>query len=149
VSVDPTRPTRIEIEGAVYQIRRWSFSDGRAWLFRLLRIAAKAAPGAGLDKSSQAALGELLDDMTLPLFEELWTCAAGYTDLVQVRDGREAVLSLLEVQSVHMQGRYFTMAALLRAHLTQEFGPFFGQIRTLLGDAGVTSGTKAEGAAAS
>ena len=48
---------RITVDDATYELRPWSYRDGRRWLYRLVGVLASAS---GLQATESAAIGAVL-----------------------------------------------------------------------------------------
>ncbi len=129
-------PQRITVDDRTYQLRPWSHKDGRRWLYRLLAMGTKFA-AAAKESSDEAAVSVLVRELGEQTFEELCEVCIGYTDLVHMDGGREAVLPLSEVAAVQMQRRYLDLAHIIRGHLRAEYAPFFSRIGEVLAGMGV------------
>jgi hypothetical protein len=133
-------PKRIELDGVVYELRPWTYADGKKWAFRLVRALAPAIGAHGTERDAIASVLDGIDEATLVAFSE--TCE-GYTNLITHDDaGRELVRPLSKVAAVHMAGRYWAMAALMKAHAEAQFGDFFARLGELF-RSGAAAETKA------
>ena len=122
---------RITVDGATYELRPWSYKDGRRWLYRLVGMLASAS---GVTATESAAIGAVLAGVDEATFEAFADTCEKYTDLVtRGDDGSERVQALNKVASVHMRGRYVDMVVLMRAHIEAQFADFFGRVGELLG----------------
>ena len=117
-------PTTVEIDSRVYQLRPWSYKDGRRWLYRLITMAA-GATGGGLN-----AVAHMLGRFSEKTFEEFCDTCVKYTDLVEVdEDGNRAVVQLTKVAAIKLRGRHLDLAKLIRAHIEAEYSDFFSRLK--------------------
>ena len=122
---------RIMIDETTYELRPWSYKDGRRWLYRLVGLLASAS---GVQASESAAIGVVIASVDEETFEAFADTCEKYTDLVsRGDDGTERVQPLSKVASVHMRGRYVDMVVLMRAHIEAQFSDFFARVGELLG----------------
>ncbi len=122
---------RITIDDTTYELRPWSYKDGRRWLYRLVGLLASAS---GVQASEPAAIGAVIASVDEQTFEAFADTCEKYTDLVsRGEDGAERVQPLSKVASVHMRGRYVDMVVLMRAHIEGQFSDFFARVGELLG----------------
>lgn len=122
-------PKRITIDGDVYELRPWAYKDGQRWAFRLVRLLAPAVGAHGSEREAIGAVLEQLDEATLVAFAD--ACET-YTSVVTHDEaGHELVRPLSKVAAVHMVGKYFALAALMKAHGEAQFGDFFGRLGEL------------------
>lgn len=126
---------RIEVNGSVYELRPWPYKEGRKWLFRLLTLAAAGTAGtAARANTDQAAVGKFVDQMGETEFLAFCDICEAQTNLVITEeDSRETVQPLPKVSAMHMKRRYLDLAYLLKAHVQEEFAPFFAGIQEALG----------------
>lgn len=135
-----TEPTEIEIDGFRYRLRRWDFVDARRWLHRLGQLLIGAGAQVAARDEMQIAVGELVGGIETKDFEALWAMCEKYTDLVGTSGSQGTPTELSKVAGEHMRGRLFTMVALMKAHIVQEFVPFFGRLSELFPSAPAEKG---------
>ena len=138
---------RITIDETTYELRPWSYKDGRRWLYRLVGLLASASAHDGRQgqASESAAIGAVIASVDEETFEAFADTCEKYTDLVsRGEDGGERVQALSKVASVHMRGRYVDMVVLMRAHIEAQFSDFFARVGELLGAGADSTGTEAK-----
>lgn len=132
----PTQPRRATIEGTIFELVPWSLADGRRWLFRIAKLLAPMLTSGTAKGDTQAervaiagalvAALEQLDEATFLDFAD--TCER-YTRIVGVdASGHETLTELTTVRVVFMQGKYFELVELMRAHLQAQYADFFGRL---------------------
>ena len=127
---------RITVGDSVYELRPWSYQEGRRWVYRFAALGT-ATESAGTDA---ALVSALLDRLGEAHFEELCATVERYTDVVAMSDeGRETVQPLAQIAAKHMQRRYLDLAMLMRHHLVEEFGDFFARLPEVLQQGGGTT----------
>src|SRR5688500_18135074 len=119
-------PTDIKVGDTTYRLRRWSYKEGKKWLFKLITLIADAGSATGDSGVAMRMVAEKLGDKT---FEELCEVVEKYTDVVHP-DGRVVLLS--GIAADHMRGRFLDLAVILRGHLVQEYESFFANLGDLL-----------------
>jgi hypothetical protein len=120
-------PKTVTIDATVYQLRRWEYKDGRRWLYRIVAIIADAGAAAAGDTA--AAIGAILTKLDADTFEAFCETCEKYTDVVR---SKNQLVPLASIAPEHMRGRYFDLAALIKAHIEQEYGSFFDRAAALL-----------------
>lgn len=123
--------TRITVGETVYELRPWSYKDGRRWLYRLTSMATAAG-----EDSDAKTVSVMLDRLGEDRFEELCSTVEKYTDVVSMSEGREARVPLSQIAATHLPRRHLDLAKLLRAHLEEEFGDFFARLPEVLAPGG-------------